>query len=903
MIRNKASLPEDGLFVYELIYHDAYAVRTRRTPGFGEPGQTVVKSGQIISANRRVYGPSGDVFVRLEDGSGWLFETKGGIPALRRLHVDTGLFVYQVTNRRTAICLRSRPDFGLDYRIGADKLLRDGQFFVATARVRGEHGDRFVRVANTKGWVFETKDNHRTLTEIETHHVDCMYEVVHHEGIDLRMWPDLDEAYSTQPAVNVPCGAIVSAMVFVHGEFNDKFVLVNYEETMGWLFETKEGSRYLQGWGLKPPPIAGSEGSHVQLALGPWEGSWLLILDENDGLHRWQTHLWNNIPDDLARQLDYIIERKRRVSKLAVGSDGTWFLQAERYNGESVRHYWNQACTELARAYRSPKGLRQVALGRDTNDYGVVFERDGFNTLGLDGELLDEMHRAKEVQKLFLLRCAAVHTQDYFLATDADFGWRISNQWLREEVERNYENVCQIALGNMGEWVMTLHDRYLCSTSVELEMEQELANFFNRQRQRREHRLLVLANWEEETLRRKKQGVSSSALKLLSKEDPMYKIGWDDSDAWKLVVNDGKYPGFSCAPLGPQDTPLWVSYQIHPAYSSPRGDYSNDLDQEHRIPLRSPPGSPGSSPVRRLQLDSPQRSPPRSASRGGPGSPTSPSSSPLRSPSSPGGPPLQSKGSMAGATGAGTHRGGSAARTKKQRPQSARVAAQPDRHSVTPGKAPLYSPVNPPMEMPSASSPQRGTMGNLQESPVPRNSKENWGLYRSPEKSLGAKAGDDYKTQLEQVSGQLVLKVFVDAVKRDSGVDGGQTSAALGIIVKGSASGKVIMEVKETLGATHTLLHAKFKAVIAGLKAAYSLKATRADIYSDCKEVCNQIYGVTQPTDQQSASLKEGVLRIACKLNHVQIHVVSEGSNTMAARLANEALDTSPVRLQRIVHY
>eukprot|EP00854_Cymbomonas_tetramitiformis_P007457 gene7457-8882_t len=782
MIRNKASLPEDGLFVYELIYHDAYAVRTRRTPGFGEPGQTVVKSGQIISANRRVYGPSGDVFVRLEDGSGWLFETKGGIPALRRLHVDTGLFVYQVTNRRTAICLRSRPDFGLDYRIGADKLLRDGQFFVATARVRGEHGDRFVRVANTKGWVFETKDNHRTLTEIETHHVDCMYEVVHHEGIDLRMWPDLDEAYSTQPAVNVPCGAIVSAMVFVHGEFNDKFVLVNYEETMGWLFETKEGSRYLQGWGLKPPPIAGSEGSHVQLALGPWEGSWLLILDENDGLHRWQTHLWNNIPDDLARQLDYIIERKRRVSKLAVGSDGTWFLQAERYNGESVRHYWNQACTELARAYRSPKGLRQVALGRDTNDYGVVFERDGFNTLGLDGELLDEMHRAKEVQKLFLLRCAAVHTQDYFLATDADFGWRISNQWLREEVERNYENVCQIALGNMGEWVMTLHDRYLCSTSVELEMEQELANFFNRQRQRREHRLLVLANWEEETLRRKKQGiartalpqlryslqnigVSSSALKLLSKEDPMYKIGWDDSDAWKLVVNDGNTSRL----LKNENLGMLITHNFY----MPHDEASWAQSMVWRTAMRA---------LERCKRDE-----------------------------------------------------------------------------------------------------ATGTMGNLQESPVPRNSKENWGLYRSPEKSLGAKAGDDYKTQLEQVSGQLVLKVFVDAVKRDSGVDGGQTSAALGIIVKGSASGKVIMEVKETLGATHTLLHAKFKAVIAGLKAAYSLKATRADIYSDCKEVCNQIYGVTQPTDQQSASLKEGVLRIACGLTADCFHrlggILSEALN------------------------
>ena len=58
---------------------------------------------------QRLILPGQDTFVKLEDGSGWLFESKRGVVCLRGLPLEYGLFVYRVL-RQPNMPLLVRPD-------------------------------------------------------------------------------------------------------------------------------------------------------------------------------------------------------------------------------------------------------------------------------------------------------------------------------------------------------------------------------------------------------------------------------------------------------------------------------------------------------------------------------------------------------------------------------------------------------------------------------------------------------------------------------------------------------------------------------------------------------------------------------------------------------------------------
>eukprot|EP00959_Pyramimonas_sp_CCMP1952_P391031 8194436-Pyramimonas_sp.AAC.1 len=69
----------------------------------------VLRYGDTFSANQRVTMSGRDTFVRLDDDTGWLFETKRGVACLRRLPVEYGLWVYRVI-RTPNVPLLCRPD-------------------------------------------------------------------------------------------------------------------------------------------------------------------------------------------------------------------------------------------------------------------------------------------------------------------------------------------------------------------------------------------------------------------------------------------------------------------------------------------------------------------------------------------------------------------------------------------------------------------------------------------------------------------------------------------------------------------------------------------------------------------------------------------------------------------------
>jgi hypothetical protein len=75
--------------------------------------RVILRYGEAFSVTQRLILPGQDTFVKLEDGSGWLFESKRGVACLRGLPLEYGLFVYRVL-RQPNMPLLVRPDVTAD---------------------------------------------------------------------------------------------------------------------------------------------------------------------------------------------------------------------------------------------------------------------------------------------------------------------------------------------------------------------------------------------------------------------------------------------------------------------------------------------------------------------------------------------------------------------------------------------------------------------------------------------------------------------------------------------------------------------------------------------------------------------------------------------------------------------
>ena len=79
-----------GTFVYVVVAAEALAVR--KEASFSERTESFVAEGSLVACDRRVR-VGDDIFVRLTDGRGWVFETKAGQRCLEMIDVEHGLFI------------------------------------------------------------------------------------------------------------------------------------------------------------------------------------------------------------------------------------------------------------------------------------------------------------------------------------------------------------------------------------------------------------------------------------------------------------------------------------------------------------------------------------------------------------------------------------------------------------------------------------------------------------------------------------------------------------------------------------------------------------------------------------------------------------------------------------------
>ena len=165
---------EEGCFVYKVIYDTPVGIRAE--PNVAEEAKRqdkAVSPGDLVSIDliRHVKGTdknnTNGPYLRLSDGSGWLFVYKMGIRAMKRLPVQMNqIWTFYGDNYPVGVCYRNHPN---DHSPKlAQTVLPMQQVFCDAKVINDDTGVSFYRVQGTKNWIFDRRIDENTKKTIRT---------------------------------------------------------------------------------------------------------------------------------------------------------------------------------------------------------------------------------------------------------------------------------------------------------------------------------------------------------------------------------------------------------------------------------------------------------------------------------------------------------------------------------------------------------------------------------------------------------------------------------------------------------------------------------------------------------------------------------------------------------------
>ncbi|XRB16732.1 ribonuclease HI [Pseudoscourfieldia marina] len=430
--------------VYEVVAsHAVYAVKfddlqlANTTPARGSRGERYVfLPGQLVAPmERKPCGPNNWAMrVTFDGNDAWLTELDdAGEVVLMRKHVDTKQRCYQVSSHLsgtfTSVGVRSQPDYDFAYSISEKYtgLLAKGRVITTDARVCNSKGDAFVRLtsvktANIQSWIFEK-------------HADG-HQVLTERAVEVGEW--IFEV-SNSAGLAVRRWPDYDASLKLEGEELKKcgsFVAARervqgehgdwmYRVDGGWLFSTREGARTMRHHSSRPVSITSNPGENVIVMLDPGR--------------------WANGEDDEAEYICFVTHD----------------------DGRQVPHFH---CIGTV-----AKQLNNCAA-KGRNVTGVAVSPKGDTC-----DLLDIMRGASRIHKLMLF-----HNNQYFLHTNKGFYWKINNEHLEKQINKQMHDIVSISISpRNGSWIVIYSNRYVSSTGVPDVVGRTLGTFF------KEHHELV----------------------------------------------------------------------------------------------------------------------------------------------------------------------------------------------------------------------------------------------------------------------------------------------------------------------------------------------------------------------------------------------------------------------------
>ena len=160
----EGNLVETGLFAFRVTSKDGIGIRkschvSDRTDNMAN---IHVKCGEIIVADIVRQSPlhnGNGPFVRLTDGSGWLFQHKNGSdPLMEEISITKGIFQLRIRSS-TGIKLRDQPIdpyYYQDYTRGP--VLKQNETIICDRKLFSPSGVTFFRQQGTDLWIFDKRD-------------------------------------------------------------------------------------------------------------------------------------------------------------------------------------------------------------------------------------------------------------------------------------------------------------------------------------------------------------------------------------------------------------------------------------------------------------------------------------------------------------------------------------------------------------------------------------------------------------------------------------------------------------------------------------------------------------------------------------------------------------------------
>jgi hypothetical protein len=154
----EASKVQTGLFAYKavcgaFIRHRPICSESSKTSSAVLPNDIVVVDAIRESPYENGNGP----FLRLADGSGWLFEKKLGEQAMISIPIERGHWVFAVLNDPVGMLLRKQPMDCQD-KVFVDGIYKTGEFVECDRKITNSVGVNFYRVLGTAGWLFDKRN-------------------------------------------------------------------------------------------------------------------------------------------------------------------------------------------------------------------------------------------------------------------------------------------------------------------------------------------------------------------------------------------------------------------------------------------------------------------------------------------------------------------------------------------------------------------------------------------------------------------------------------------------------------------------------------------------------------------------------------------------------------------------
>ncbi|CAK8987526.1 unnamed protein product [Durusdinium trenchii] len=208
-----------------------------RVGHFLHPGQVLV-----MDDRRMVNGSS---FLHLADGRGWVFETKDRLLVMTEVQeFERGLWHYCV------ICeddveTRISPTYSDDARTGV--VLLSGDCIAVDERCTVANA-RFLKLADARGWVFETKDRLLVMSEVRPKAQEARdfargmwhYTVVCDDDVEIRAAPTYSDEARTGLTVHPGDCVAIDERCRVNATW-----FLRLSDGRGWLFETKDSRRVM----------------------------------------------------------------------------------------------------------------------------------------------------------------------------------------------------------------------------------------------------------------------------------------------------------------------------------------------------------------------------------------------------------------------------------------------------------------------------------------------------------------------------------------------------------------------------------------------------------------------------------------------------------------------------------